>query len=122
MLSWRSCTHLRQIVQKTRLGSTSPMSGSERNDAARCSALRRRDSCEGAKLNGVRSLNDAGETGDVNGEVSVLLLFAGGGGGAADWAGAADTEEDDTMAMRCFDGGGTLFGAGMLNHCERDVQ
>lgn len=44
VLSCRSCTHFRHIVQKTRVGSTSPTRGSARSCAARCSAVRRRGS------------------------------------------------------------------------------
>jgi hypothetical protein len=94
------------MVQNTRFGSTCPIKGSDRSDSARCSAFRRRDSCEGAKLDGLRSLNEVGEIGEVNGDV---------GGGAA---GGVGNEEEETRAIRCFEGGGTLSMLGILAETE----
>lgn len=90
------------------------MRGSDRSDAARCSAFRRRDSWDGPKLDGVRSLKDAGEMGDANGNDSDLPLN--GGGWAVDGKGGVGSEDDDedTIAMRCLEGGGTLLMVGML--------
>ena len=83
------------------------MSGSDRKAASRCSALRLRDSCAGTKFPGVRSLKDMLETVGCTGT------------GTDDWTRASvDVEEfwrvdDETRAIRCLDGGGTLAIVGL---------
>ena len=76
---------------------------SARKAAARCSAFRRRDSGVGGKLVGLRSLNAAfGATGEP------------GAGPFKVGSGGERTAEEETIAIRCLDGGGTLSIVGML--------
>lgn len=88
------------------------MSGSERKAASRCSAFRLRDSCAGIKFPGVRSLKEDTDT-------------EGGAGTGTDddWTRAKFDDEvfgradDETSAIRCLDGGGTLSIVGLLHDC-----
>ena len=90
------------------MGSTWEMRGSARRAAARCSAFRRRDSGVGGKFVGLRSLNAALED---SGEPGAGPFKVGSGG--------ESTAEEETIAIKCLDGGGTLSMVGMLvRRCE----
>ena len=88
------------------------MRGSERNCAARCSALRRRDSCvtPGASELSFGDPGDGGvETSARGGWGSFSLVFLGArDGGGADGPIGHGMAGIDARASWCCDGGGTL--------------